>query len=215
MHLDIPRRLGTSCKPAHPASSITCAHHTSSKQVLQLEPDNAQGKEGLDSVLQDLQRVEQRQQNLKTAAESDPDFQLKQAKEKGNQAFMSQDFEKAVFYFGKGLELDPHNEVPMPPAPRHVPATTDLKFFMWGGPVPSCFAACVPPNFGLFYFSAGTLIAAGVRPRGGSMSLCASPCGCRVVPLAVGWCKGHQALLHMSPNLQTDLSLVFVGVVLG
>ena len=43
----------------------------------------------------------------------------------------------------------------------------------------------------------------------------ASHCGCWVVPLAVGWCKGHQALLHMSPNLQTDLSLVFVGVVLG
>ena len=51
--------------------------------------------------------------------------------------------------------------------------------------------------------------------RGGSMSLPASPCGCRVVPLAVGWYQGHRALLHMSPNLQTDLSLVFVGVVLG
>ena len=47
------------------------------------------------------------------------------------------------------------------------------------------------------------------------MSLPASHCGCWVVPLTVGWCKGHQALLHMSPNLQTDLSLVFVGVVLG
>ena len=50
---------------------------------------------------------------------------------------------------------------------------------------------------------------------GGGMSLLASPCGCRVVPLAVGWYQGHRALLHMSPNLQTDLSLVFVGVVLG
>ena len=47
------------------------------------------------------------------------------------------------------------------------------------------------------------------------MSLPASHCGRWVVPLAVGWCKGHQALLHVSPNLQTDLSLVFVGVVLG
>ena len=53
-----------------------------------------------------------------------------------------------------------------------------------------------------------------VAPGGGSMSLPASHCGCRVVPLAVGWCQGHRALLHMSPNLQTDLSLVFVGVVL-
>ena len=50
---------------------------------------------------------------------------------------------------------------------------------------------------------------------GGSMSLPASHCGCRVVPLAVGWYEGHRALLHMSPNLQTELSLVFVGVVLG
>ena len=55
----------------------------------------------------------------------------------------------------------------------------------------------------------------GVRRRGGgSMSLPASPCGRRVVPLAVGW-PGHRAPLHMSPNLQTHLSLVFVGVVLG
>ena len=36
-------------------------------------------------------------------------------------------------------------------------------------------------------FSAGTLTAAGVQCRGGSMSLLASPCGRRVVPLAVGW----------------------------
>ena len=34
-------------------------------------------------------------------------------------------------------------------------------------------------------------------------------------PTWVGWYQGHRALLHMSPNLQTDLSLVFVGVVLG
>ena len=47
------------------------------------------------------------------------------------------------------------------------------------------------------------------------MSLPASPCGCRVVSLAVGWYQGQWALLHMSPNLQTDLSLVFVRVVLG
>ena len=65
--------------------------------------------------------------------------------------------------------------------------------------------------------SAGTLTAAGVRRRGGggSMSLPAPHCGWRVVPLAIGWYKGHPALLHMSPNLQTDLSLVFVGVALG
>ena len=50
---------------------------------------------------------------------------------------------------------------------------------------------------------------------GGSMSLPASHCGCRVVPLSVGWYQGHRALLHMSLNLQTDLSLVFVGVVVG
>ena len=58
--------------------------------------------------------------------------------------------------------------------------------------------------------SAGTLTAAGVRHRGGSMSLRASHCGCRDVPLSVGWYHGHRALLHMSPNLQTDLSLVFL-----
>ena len=69
-------------------------------------------------------------------------------------------------------------------------------------------------QFRALSFSASMLTAAGVRRRGGSMSLPASHCGCRVVPLAVGWCQGHRALLHMSPNLQTDLSLVFVGVVL-
>ena len=47
------------------------------------------------------------------------------------------------------------------------------------------------------------------------MSLPTSHCGCWVVPLAIGWCQGHQALLHTSSNLQTDLSMVFVGVVLG
>ena len=70
-------------------------------------------------------------------------------------------------------------------------------------------------QFRALSFSAGTLIAAGVWRRWGSMSLPAYTCGCRVVPLAVGWYQGHRALLHMSPNLQTDLSLVFVGVVLG
>ena len=70
-------------------------------------------------------------------------------------------------------------------------------------------------QFRALSFSAGMLIADGVRHRGGSMSLPASHCGCRVVPLAVGWYQGHRALLHMSPNLQTDMSLVFVGVVLG
>ena len=80
--------------------------------------------------------------------------------------------------------------------------------------MPSCFAACVPPNFGLFLFllARSPLL---VCSAGGSMSLPASHCGCRVVPLAVGWYQGHRTLLHMSPNIQTDLSLVFVGVVLG
>ena len=50
---------------------------------------------------------------------------------------------------------------------------------------------------------------------GGQQARPTSHCGYRVVPLAVGWYQGHRALLHMSPNLQTDLSLVFVGVVLG
>ena len=77
---------------------------------------------------------------------------------------------------------------------------------------------CCPrsSHFRALSFSAGTLTAAAVvRRRGGSMLLPTSPCGCRVVPLAVGWYQGHRALLHMSPNLLTDLSLVFVGVVLG
>ena len=69
-------------------------------------------------------------------------------------------------------------------------------------------------QFRALSFSASTL-AAGVRRRGCSMSLPASPCGYRVVPLAFGWYQGHRALFHMSPNLQTDLSLVFVGVVQG
>ena len=66
-------------------------------------------------------------------------------------------------------------------------------------------------------FSAGTLIVASVWRRGGGGGMLhpASPCGCRVVALPVGWYQGHQALLHMSPNLQIDLSLVLVGVVLG
>ena len=81
--------------------------------------------------------------------------------------------------------------------------------------MPSCFAACVPPNFRLFLFLLTRSLLLVCGAGGGSMSLPASPCGCRVVPLAVGWYQGHRALLHMSPNLQTDLSLVFVGVVLG
>ena len=63
-------------------------------------------------------------------------------------------------------------------------------------------------QFRALSFSAGTLTAARVRRRGGSMSLPASPCGCRVVPLAVGWYHWHRALLHMSPNLQTDWCLL-------
>ena len=49
---------------------------------------------------------------------------------------------------------------------------------------------------------------------GGQVSLPASRCGCWVVPLSLGWRQGHPALLHISPNLQIDLSLVFIGVVL-
>ena len=86
---------------------------------------------------------------------------------------------------------------------------------VWGGPVPSCFVACVPPNFGLFLFLLARSLLLVCGAGGGSMSLPPSPCGCRVVPLSVVWYQGHRALLHMSPNLQTDLSLVFVGVVLG
>ena len=69
-------------------------------------------------------------------------------------------------------------------------------------------------QFGAPFSSAGALTAAGVRCRGSSVSLPASRCSCRDVPLSFGWHQGHLALLHISPNLQTDLSLVFVGVVL-
>ena len=69
-------------------------------------------------------------------------------------------------------------------------------------------------QFRALSFSVRTLTAGRAAP-GASMSLPASHCGCRVVPLAVGWYQGHRALLHTSPNLQTDLLLVFVGVVLG
>ena len=71
------------------------------------------------------------------------------------------------------------------------------------------------PISGSFFFCRHAHCCWCAAPGGGSMSLPASPCGCRVVPLAVGWYQGHRALLHMFPNLQTDLSLVFVGVVLG
>ena len=84
-----------------------------------------------------------------------------------------------------------------------------------GRPCAQLFCCLRSSQFRALSFSAGLLTASGLRRQGGSMSLPASHCGCWVVPLAVGWCKGHQALLHMSPNLQTDLSLVFVGVVLG
>ena len=73
----------------------------------------------------------------------------------------------------------------------------------------------LPSSGSLFFCWHAHCLWCAVGGGGGSMSLTASPCGCRVVPLAVGWYQGHQALLHMSPNLQTDLSLVFVGVVLG
>ena len=83
--------------------------------------------------------------------------------------------------------------------------------------MPSCFAACLPPKLGLFLFllARSLLLVCSAGGGGGSMSLPASHCGRGVVPLAVGWYQGHRALLHMSPNLQIDLSLVFVGVVLG
>ena len=71
------------------------------------------------------------------------------------------------------------------------------------------------PISGSFFFCWHAHCCWCAAPGGGSMSLSASPCGCQVVPLAVGWYQEPRALLHMSPNLQTDLSLVFVGVVLG
>ena len=42
-----------------------------------------------------------------------------------------------------------------------------------GGSVPSCFAACVPPNFGLFLFLLARF-SAGVRRRGGGGGACRS-----------------------------------------
>ena len=79
-----------------------------------------------------------------------------------------------------------------------------------GRPCAQLFCCLRSSQFRALSFSAGMLTASGVRRRGGNMSLPASHCGCRVVPLTVG-CQGHRALLYMSPNLQTDLSLVFVG----
>ena len=105
---------------------------------------------------------------------------------------------------GLGAPLPPHyHHMPQPVCP------VDLVYPVGARLTAVCGAAMCPVALPL------ALIAVGVRRRGGSMSLLASPCGCRVVPLAVGWYQGHRALLHMSPNLQTDRSLVFVGVVLG
>ena len=44
---------------------------------------------------------------------------------------------------------------------------------VWGGSVPSCFAACVPPNFGLFLFllARSPLPVCGARGGGGGVGL--------------------------------------------
>ena len=46
-------------------------------------------------------------------------------------------------------------------------------------------------------------------PPVGNLNVAPTPLGCATV---IWVAQGHTALLHMSPNLQTDLSLVFVGV---
>ena len=87
-----------------------------------------------------------------------------------------------------------------------------------GRPCAQLFCCLHSSQFRALSFSVSMLTASGVQRRGGgggSMLLPTSHCDCRAVPLAVGWCQGHRARMHMSPNLQTDLSLVFVGVVLG
>ena len=53
-----------------------------------------------------------------------------------------------------------------------------------GRPCAQLFCCLPSSQFRALSFSAGTLTAFGVRRRGGSMSLPASHCGCRVVPLA-------------------------------
>ena len=58
---------------------------------------------------------------------------------------------------------------------------------VWGDFVPSCFAACVPPNFGLFLFllARSPLLVCGAG--GGSMSTLASHCDCRVSHFPGTW----------------------------
>ena len=57
-----------------------------------------------------------------------------------------------------------------------------------GRPCAELFCCLRSSQFWALSFSAGMLTACGVRRRGGSMSLPASHCCCRVVPLVVGWC---------------------------
>ena len=68
------------------------------------------------------------------------------------------------------------------------------------GPVPSCFAACVPPNMVLFFLLlAHSLLLVCAAARGvGGVSLPASLCSCWVVPLHLGGAKGtrHFCTLH-------------------
>ena len=78
--------------------------------------------------------------------------------------------------------------------------------------MPSCFAACVPPSFGLFLplLARSPLLVCGAKGV-----------ACHSLPPIVAFGLSHFQLGgtrgtgHIFPNLQTDLSLVFVGVVLG
>ena len=82
--------------------------------------------------------------------------------------------------------------------------------------MPSCFAACVPPNFRLFLFLLARSL---LLVCGSGGAACRSPHPVVAIGLShlqLGGTRGTTyTLLHMSPNLQTDLSLVFVVVVLG
>ena len=86
---------------------------------------------------------------------------------------------------------------------------------VWGGPVPSCFAACVPPNFGLFLFQLARSL---LLVYGAGGAACHSLHPFVAVGLSHLQLRGTRGTGHFCTclqNLQIDLSLVFVGVVLG
>eukprot|EP00906_Rhabdomonas_costata_P021410 RCo031084 len=80
-------------------------------EAVRLEPGNTTAQEGLEAVEKDLKKVEEKTSGVPDAMDTKDEFYVKQWKERGNQAFVAQEFSKAVHCFTKGLEIQPHNEL--------------------------------------------------------------------------------------------------------